>query len=212
VYRSANEPEKASQALNTAIELDPSSPDAYGILGHLLLSQGKIAEAKKQYEETAKLRPTLVGPPTMLGLLNYTEGNRSEAKLWWEKAIAIDPDSVTASNNLAWLMAESGVGDLETALQLARRALQKYPDQPEFNDTVGWIYHLRKSPREAIWYLSQATEKAPDDPLYQFHLGTAYAQQGQDALARRHLQRVLVLDKNFPMAEQVRKTIATLIY
>lgn len=211
VYRATNEPGRMQEALTKAIELDPSNPEPYGMLGHLFLSSGRTAEAKQQYEQTAKLRPNLVGPPTMLGLLNYAEGNRVAAKQWWEKALAIDPEAVAAANNLAWLVAETG-GDLETALQLGRRALQKLPDQPEFNDTVGWIYHLRKSPREAIWYLSQAIEKEPKNALYQFHLGMAYAQKGEDASARRHLQQVLALDRNFPQAETVKKTIATLIY
>ncbi len=147
----------------------------------------------------------------MLGLLNYSEGNRIEAKAWWQKALEIDPNSVTAANNLAWLYAEGG-GNLEEALQLARRAQSKFPDQPEFNDTVGWIYYRKNSSREAIWYLDQSVKKEPSNPMYQFHLGMAYAQKGEDASARRYLQRALAIDPKFPGADDARKTIAGLVY
>jgi tetratricopeptide (TPR) repeat protein len=147
----------------------------------------------------------------MLGLLNYYEGNRVEARQWWEKTLQLDPNAVTAANNLAWLYAETG-GNLDAALQLGRRALAKYPDNPEFNDTVGWIYYKKELSREAIWYLEQSVAKDKNNAVFLFHLGMAYAQKGEDATARRHLERALVIDKNFPGADLARKTIAGLVY
>ena len=211
IYRLSGDTAKMQQALHRAVELDPSNPEAFGMLGHSYLAEGKITEAKAQYSETVRLQPNSVGALTMLGLLNYAEGNRVEAQRWWEKALEVDPNAVTAANNLAWLYTEAG-GDLDTALLLARRALAKSPDEPEFNDTVGWIYYHKKSSREAIWYLEQSVNKAPDNPEYHFHLGMAYAQKGEDASARRHLQRALAIDPKFPGAEDARKTIATLVY
>jgi Tfp pilus assembly protein PilF len=211
VYRTTGDTEKMKQLLNHALEIEPSFSEAYGMLGHLYISEGQIHEAKTRYEEMARLQPTSVGAATMMGLLNFQEGNRSEAKKWWQNALAIDPNAVTAANNLAWLYVQDD-HDLETALQLARRAQSRFPDEPEFNDTVGWVYYRQNALGEAIWYLTQSTQKNPNNAVFQFHLGMAYARKGEDASARRYLQRALTLDKNFPEADEARKTIASLVY
>jgi Flp pilus assembly protein TadD len=50
--------------------------------------------------------------------------------------------------------------------------------------------------------------KEPDNVLFNFHLGLAYARNGQAALARQQLNRVVKLQPDFPDAEQLRKAVA----
>jgi predicted Zn-dependent protease len=102
--------------------------------------------------------------------------------------------------------------NLDGALQLALRALAKMPEQPEFMDTVGWIHHLRQSNPQAVYYLKQSADKDQKNPVYQYHLGMAYAQMGEDASARRYLKQALSLNRDFPGAEQAKKAMASLIY
>jgi Tfp pilus assembly protein PilF len=199
------------ETLTNALKTDPSNPEIYDRLGRIYVSQGRMADAKKQYTEVARLEPRSVSANTMLGWLCYAERDVPEARKWWEKAIKIDSGAAAAANNLAWVYAESG-GDLDVALQLAQTAKGKYPGQPEVNDTLGWIYYRKDLNTQAIFYLEQSVERDPTSALYQYHLGMAYAQKGEDAKARRVLQRALQLDPKFPEANQARKTLASLVY
>ena len=51
-------------------------------------------------------------------------------------------------------------------------------------------------------------KKEPDNALFNFHLGLAYAKNGQGALARQQLDRVVKLKPNFPEVEELRRAVA----
>jgi tetratricopeptide (TPR) repeat protein len=80
------------------------------------------------------------------------------------------------------------------------------------NDTLGWLYCKKHLNTQAIFYLQQSVDSDRNNPVYQYHLGTAYAQNGEDAKARRLLERALELRKDFEGASDARKVLATLIY
>jgi tetratricopeptide (TPR) repeat protein len=58
----------------------------------------------------------------------------------------------------------------------------------------------------------QSVEAEPQNPLYHFHLGLAYADQGEDGKARRSLERALALNPDFEGAAQARKALDLLIF
>jgi tetratricopeptide (TPR) repeat protein len=146
-----------------------------------------------------------------MGLISYVQGNLDEAQQWWEKALQIDNYAAAAANNLAWLYAE-GRGNLEVALQLAMIAKSKYPNLAEVNDTLGWVYYRKDLIGQSMLYLQQGLDLEPNNPVFHYHLGMALARKGDDAKARRTLQRALQLDSKFPEAAQARKTLASLVY
>jgi tetratricopeptide (TPR) repeat protein len=170
-----------------------------------------LDDAKRQFAQFVKLKPRSVAAVTMMGLICYVQGNLDEAQQWWEKALQIDNYAAAAANNLAWLYAE-GRGNLEVALQLAMTAKSKYPNLAEVNDTLGWVYYRKDLIGQAMLYLQQSLDLEPNNPVYHYHLGMALARKGDDAKARRVLQRALQLDPKFPDAAQARKTLATLVY
>jgi tetratricopeptide (TPR) repeat protein len=211
VYALSGDAAKAEDSLKRAMKADPSNPEPYGLLAQLYMSQGKIEEAKREFAELARVDPRSVGAPTMLGVLYYATKQQSEAQQWWEKALKIDGRSAAAANNLAWLYAESGT-NLDRALDLAKTAKATMPDQPEMNDTLGWVYYKQKLYTMAVQYLLVSQQKEPNNPIYQFHVGMAYAQAGEDAKARKYLQRALEIDPKFDGAAEAKKTLLRLIY
>jgi Flp pilus assembly protein TadD len=48
--------------------------------------------------------------------------------------------------------------------------------------------------------------------LFQYHLGLAYAQMGDDAKARVALERALKVAPRFPDAADAKRVLATLVY
>ena len=74
------------------------------------------------------------------------------------------------ANNLASLLASNRAdpASLERAFAIARRL--RGSDVPQFQDTYGWILHLRGDPAQALDYLAPAAAALPGNALVQFHL------------------------------------------
>ena len=123
--------------------------------------------------------------------------------------LEIDPRAAVAANNLAWIYAQDG-GNLDIALQLAQTAKSQLPDQPEFNDTLGWIYYKKDLATLAIPPLQQSVEKDPKNPVYHYHLGLAYAKSGDKGKAKSSLEQALKLKPDFEGAAEARKVLASL--
>jgi len=51
-------------------------------------------------------------------------------------------------------------------------------------------------------------KKEPDNALFNYHLGLAYAKSGQGALARQQLDRVVKIKPNFPDIDELRRALA----
>lgn len=211
VYKELAQPPKVEELLTRALATDPTNPSTYALLADVYISQKRLADAKKQFAEIVKLKPRSVAALTMMGLICYADRDLDGAQHWWEKAMQVDSYAAAAANNLAWLYAE-GRGSLEVALQLAMTAKSKFPNLPEVNDTLGWVYYQKQLYGQAILYLQQSLDLEPNNPAYHFHLGMAYARKGDDAKARKLLERVLKIDPQFPDAPQVRKALASLVY
>jgi len=211
LYGLTGDSDRVEDTLKRAIKVDASNPEIYDLLGRLYVSRGRLQDAKTQFLEIARLEPRSVSAATMLGWLSSAENNKSDAQAWWEKAMQIDSGAAAAANNLAWMYAENG-GNLDVALQLAQVAKGKYPAEAEVNDTLGWVYCKKNLNTQAIFYLQQSLEKDPNNPVYLYHMGTAYAQKGEDAKARTFLENALKVRKDFEGASEARKVLATLVY
>ena len=110
-----------------------------------------------------------------------------------------------------YLYAVNGT-NLDEGLRLARTAWAQLPESPEVNDTLGWVYYRSNQAGLAVAPLQKAVERAPQDPIYHYHLGLAYAKLGSDANARTSLQAALKLNASFPGADEARRVLRTLVY
>jgi tetratricopeptide (TPR) repeat protein len=116
---------------------------------------------------------------------------KPEAREAYEQAIKLDPQNGFALNNLAFLIAEGGSGDLDQALTYAQRAKQVLPNLSEVSDTLGWIYLKKNMSDNAMDIFQALVNKKPGNSTYRFHLGMAYAQKGDKPKALKELQQAL---------------------
>jgi Flp pilus assembly protein TadD len=123
--------------------------------------------------------------------------------------LQLEPNAAVAANNLAWLYVESGV-NLDLALQLAQTAKAGMPTQPEVSDTLGWIYCRKGLLSQAIRELEETIQRDPLNPLYQYHLGVAYAKNGNRDKAKRALEAALRLRPDFEGAADATRLLANL--
>ncbi len=195
-------------ALRRVIELDPSNAEAYSRLGRLYALQGRLADARREFDAVCRRQPESVPAHTMIAVLDHLEGNTQAARAAYEKVLSISPTAPVAANNLAWVYAEEG--KLDRALELARSAKQALPDRPEISDTLGWVYYRKNLYQLAAAEFKQSVDDDRTNPVYHYHLGLALAGMGSAGLARASLDRALAISGTFDGAAEARKLIASL--
>jgi tetratricopeptide (TPR) repeat protein len=199
----------AEAALRKAIELDSSLLQAYSLLGGIYLAQKKPDEAIAEFERIVAKQPKNISAHTMIGMILQAQGKGAEAQKRYEQVVTIDSRAAVAANNLAWIYAEADV-NLDQALSLAQAAKAELPDQPEVNDTLGYVYLKKNLAALAVPPLRLSVEKDPKNPVYHYRLGVAYSKTGDKDGARKELQEALKLNATFPGADDAKQILASL--
>jgi len=83
------------------------------------------------------------------------------------------------------------------------------PTAHEINDTLGWLYYKKNQASLAVSTLQSAVSAQPNNPVYLYHLGAAYALNKDKANARQSLERALNLGQ-FDGAGDARKLLDSL--
>jgi len=135
-----------------------------------------------------------------LGRIRYTKDRFQDAVECFEKALALEPRSVKAENNLG--LAYEGLNRTDDAIAAYRRALQFEQDlgeqaqkppseQPMLNLAIVLMHrgHLD----EALSLLTRAVAIAPRDPKIREQLGHLYLQQGKLAAAGHQFTQAVTL-------------------
>ncbi len=107
--------------------------------------------------------------------------------------LKLEPDNVTAMNNLAFLLEETG-GDVSEAESFSRRALEKEPNAPGFVDTLALIYLKKGQVEAAAPMLDKLVRTFPHNPVYRYHFGQALMASGQTGKAKSEWQKALYSD------------------
>jgi tetratricopeptide (TPR) repeat protein len=204
-----------------ALEIDPNYLAAYSALGAMFVNTNQQERAIAEYTKIVEHRPDNAAAYTLIGMLEMNRQNIDGAIDNYRKALAKDENAVFAANNLAWLYAEYGKGNMDEAVRLAQGAVQTNPGVPSFTDTLGWVYYKKglygaatEQLRKAISIDETAARRAnaSPTPTYYFHLGVALAANGDKAGARKEIETALRLSQKvtFPEANEARKALATL--
>ena len=125
-----------------------------------LEDEGKIAEAAGRYREILAAHPDSSVAWTDLGNAMEKLGDRAGAQEAFRKALAVDPTSRDALNNLAWLLYQQK--QLDEAESLARKAVaQPGPDSYLVLDTLARVLAAKGSCDEAVRTFEQAIDAVP---------------------------------------------------
>lgn len=208
----------AEPELRRALELDPNFVPAFNALAALYINTDKTDQALVSLHEWSAKRQDDASPYVLIGMVEDKRQRYDAANDAYRKALTIRPDDIFSANNLAWNYAEHGGGNLDEAMRLAQGVVQKYPEEPGFADTLGWVYFKKGLSAAAIEQLQKAVTKAQaggaDSPAYHLHLGQALAAAGRKAEARQQLQQALNAGKNNALtpeqAEEARRALSTL--
>ena len=140
--------------------------------------------------------------------INQADNKDKEAIAEYEKILSFAPDQLLVMNNLAWLY--QMMGQHQKALNLADKLADKVENNPEIQDTVGWIYFQNGNIKKGLALLKQAAILAPHLPSIRFHLAQALIANHQPAKAKKILERLLKEDKKFAEREQAETLLKSL--
>ncbi len=183
----------ARSAYERMVAREPNNPAVLVALGLLANAQGDRTEAVRRLEAAAAAAPSAAGPLAALAGVHYEAGERSKAIALYRKALTLDPENAGIQNNLAYALAEEGA-DLQQALELARRAAQRFPNQPQFTDTLGFVYLRRGEIQAALQTFRGLVAREPKTPSFRIHLAMAQLEAGDKAAARAELEQALRLE------------------
>jgi tetratricopeptide (TPR) repeat protein len=197
---------KAEEAFRKSIEVQPLWPVPRNNLAALLLAHGRKEEAINGLESAIKANPDNLSAYLSIARI-YVQGKEYKKVMeTCKRVLARKPELWVASNDLAFLMAESG-GNLDEALAMAQKALTQRSAGPSVLDTVGWIYYKKGDAAKAIEYLERARARTADDPSMNYHLGMAYAKTGKTAQAKEYLTKAIAANRDFLGKEDAERAL-----
>jgi tetratricopeptide (TPR) repeat protein len=133
-----------------------------------------------------------------LGFYLSGKGKLAEAKEFYKKSIAINPQYADALNNLGFALA--GERDFAEAIPYYVAALRSNPNQAEIHNNFGNALSELGKLDEAIGQYRTALKEQPDHADANNNLGIALAMQGKLAEAVEHFRAAIRAKPNYASA------------
>lgn len=165
-----------------------------------------------QGELDAYLRERPNDPVALLrrAQLQERQGNADQAVKTYEAIIQSNPQFAPVFRRLAIAYARSN--QLAKASDVAQKARQAYPDDPQVADALGWVQLKNGEYDKALALLKDSASKLTEEPEAQFHLGMAYYMLGQQEPARAELQKAVNATADFPDKVEARRRLELLSF
>jgi tetratricopeptide (TPR) repeat protein len=210
VYSSQNKYPEAEAAFRKVIQLNQKAAGPYLDLANLYLSHGDVKKATQTLQQGVGAVPGDLRLPAALAETYQRAGDNDKAIAEYENILTKSPETDVVANNLASLLTEAkgDKANLERALDLAKRF--ENASNPLFLDTLGWVYFKLGQYGRALPPLQKVVEKAPEVPIFQYHLGMTLYKQGDLKSAKIHLQQAVDAKGSFFGVEEARGILATM--
>jgi tetratricopeptide (TPR) repeat protein/tRNA A-37 threonylcarbamoyl transferase component Bud32 len=157
---------KALAVIDPVIEvLRVKKHESLNVRGDIYRAMGRIDDAAKDYRRLIELRPesadASINAYLSLALLLDKQGKAEEAKAWYDRMVAANPES--AAVYLRRAADRRNRGDFEAALADCDQAARKEPDSALPALVRASIAAARGQHRQAVADAERALEKAPKD-------------------------------------------------
>ena len=174
----------------------PESADPFMTIGDVMRSHRRWDEAVEAYDEALRLlddgshrRPDLLFD---LGAVLEVTGQWERAEQAFLESLESRPDDPWLLNYLGYSWADRNE-NLDEALDLIERALERTPDDGMVIDSLGWVLYRLGRYDEAVVELERAVGLEPAEAVIIDHLGDAYWKTGRHYEARFQWRHVLTL-------------------
>lgn len=179
--------------LKKAIEVNQQNPDLLVALGFALGKLKKYDEAIEYSEKALLIDNKHHNALINLGLLLDDAGYFEKCDSVYEEALKLYPDDPTLLNNYAYSLARRKV-NLEKALAMSKKSLEKDSLVDSYLDTLGWIYYQMGEIKEAEKYIKLAIEQGSPSAEILEHMGDIYLKLDNKEEAREYYKMALKLN------------------
>ena len=167
---------EAIAAYRKAYSIDPGSDSLFGLYGALMASN-QASEAAELMTAWRKRHPADLIAAHALGEAWMNLNNTTQARALYLELVQANPKDARAHNNLANVLLQQG--DAVYALKYAELARALAPNQPQVNDTLGWVLVQLRQTDKGLRYLREAALRTPEDAGIRAHLDQALLKRQQ---------------------------------
>jgi tetratricopeptide (TPR) repeat protein len=200
---------EAEATLKKALEIDSNSAAAYDMLVKSYLATNRLPEAAQELERVLEKAPKNQGALMTLATIRGQQKDFAKARDAYERVLAINPNFVSALNNLSYLYAEH-LNQPDKAYDLAQKARTIDPGNAAVADTLGWAAFRRGDYQQALTLLKEGASNLTANPEVQYHLGMAHYMMGQAEAARTAFQKAVEGIEDFPGKAEAQSRLALL--
>ncbi|SDC25097.1 Tetratricopeptide repeat-containing protein [Desulfurella multipotens] len=206
-YLELKEPQKAIEAIQKAIELNPNE-ELYKTYFYILNQQkdwNGLIDALKQSTKIIKDKEKIY---FYLADVYYNKKHDKQKTIHFlNEALRINPNDPEVLNYLGYLYIDENI-DVKAGIDMVKKALKLQPNNPYYLDSLGWGYFKEKRFKLAQYYLERANRllKKPESTIA-LHLAKVYEALGYKSKAKKIAIEVL---KNEPNNETAKKIIKAL--
>jgi serine/threonine-protein kinase len=188
--RDARSAERAKEAIQAALALDPDDPDVRISLASMYAETGKTDEAIRELRAALKRRPTNDGAHRRLAIALRDQGHPEEALQEYQQALAIRPNYFR--NNSALGAFYYRRGQYAEAAIAFQRVTENQPDSAWGFINLGAAYLKAGNNQRALENFERSIEIAPDEMAYS-NVGTIQYAEGRYAEAARAFEQAIRL-------------------
>jgi len=202
---------EAEAALKSAIEgkLAPArAARARLMLKMIDLANNPIPSGVADAEKVLQSEPDDLPALMARAALYAKQGNASRAKEIYEQALGRYADFVPAKRALALYYARNP-GDDQKAFDLAAKAREAFPSDPDVAKALGMIVLRRGDFLRAVGLLTECADSRPDDAESLYYLGIAQARLGRAEASNQSLRKALDLGLPADLASNANKELAS---
>jgi predicted Zn-dependent protease with MMP-like domain len=197
--------------LDEALKARPGGAEAHNSRGEILWDEGKVAEAKQEFERASEADPKfLTAHLNRIELLIEELEEHEQALEHCDVLLAGRPEYARpdrgAEAEIYYLKAKAlfYLDDLEGALFLVRRALKTGGDHATYRAFEGQLCFELGAFDEAHELLQHAAALDPDSAHAAYHLGLLLERRGETEAARQAFEKAHALDADhYPLPVEV---------
>ncbi len=186
----------ATQAVQNAQGRWPKSAAPWLMAGTVARTEKNWPQARQAFAKARQL--AIAQNNTMQEIQAYGEeaamleeaGQNETLEAFLREALVKFPESDVLLNSLAYFFAQQGK-NLEEALRLSQKTLERSPHSGAYLDTLGWIYYKQGKLEQALVWLQEALVQLDDDPVVLEHLATVHDARSEFSQATVYWQQAV---------------------
>jgi TolB-like protein/DNA-binding winged helix-turn-helix (wHTH) protein/Flp pilus assembly protein TadD len=183
---------RARKAVETALELDPTAPEAHASKGQILLNYDfKFADAERSLKRALELDPVNANAHHWLSHVMIPQSRWQESRAYSETALRYDPDDAGIRNHMGWHLYHAG--QFKEGRQWTERVLEWRPKHVGAHHFLALIQIELADLRSAAALLKRSLELSGPNPERQGTLGYVMGRLG-NSVAAREVRRELEQD------------------